>query len=451
MQVKAWVKKGQPGRLYVGGAPGLLLRLTQSKGGRIQTAWVIRFRKNGKDTMRGLGSWPEVSLYQARSEALLLLNSIFDKGEDPAEIAREEKIKRAEEARAEEIKAQKAATVSDLLDEWLKYEEANGHWKNPYKDRIRDEGRLRHHVMDRLGPVPVAEVTPRDVADSIKGIWCTMPATAKKALVLLREFFRWASFIKELRDPNAINPADIRSITPFLPSARLQKKAENHPFLPPEAVPYFFVQLVQEKGAAPRCLEFAILLCLRSTNARGIKWKSVDFAKKTVTFSPEEMKVTSNGQHKVPLSEQALYLLEEVRKIDAADGLASPDDYVFHSRYGRGDEMSNTALNAVIKTMNAQFVSSGGEGWIDPVQTSLQGRPVVAVQHGISRASFETWAHEKGADPRVIALCLHHEVDRKYNGAYDRARNLEDKRKLLQQWADFCYSRVVERAPIVKI
>lgn len=451
LQLRSMVKSGQTGLKAVGGVSGLYLRILRSKTGEPLTTWVLRVRrKDKKVTMRGLGTWPDVSLAEARSRATKALQELDSPENTSERLAQKEEERKQAEVQAM-IDAKAAVKFADLIKEWFDQEEKKGHWKNPLQDRIRDEGRIRIHVLSSLGDKSIMRLTTRDVAEALRPIWCSKPATAKKILVLLREFFRWATLIKELRDPSQINPADVRYVSQYLPSERLQKKAENQPYLPPEVVPDFFADLVRQKGAAPRCLELAIMLCLRSANARGLKWRSVDLEKGLVTFSPNEMKVASNGQHIIPLPSQAAWILSEMRKLDAFDGLAGPDDFVFSSRYGRGGELSNTALNTVIRTMSAASLAQGGAGWLDPEQSSLQGRPVVAVQHGISRASFETWAHEQGADQRLIDLCLHHVVDRRYNGAYDRASNLERKRDLLQSWADFCYSKAKNRPPVCDI
>ena len=99
-------------------------------------------------------------------------------------------------------------------------------------------------------------------------------------------------------------------------------------------------------------------------------------------------------------------------------------------------------MNQLIKRLDKLALSNNKSGWIDEEQTEVRQRRVVAVQHGISRASFETWAKENQINPRVIQLILHHDVDKKLHSAYDRSKDLEGKAKVLQAWGDFCFSKI---------
>jgi len=99
-------------------------------------------------------------------------------------------------------------------------------------------------------------------------------------------------------------------------------------------------------------------------------------------------------------------------------------------------------LNTVIKDLHAIEIKAGREGWIDRKQTKKTGNPVIAVQHAISRATFESWAHSVHADSRAIQLILHHDIDPRLGSAYDRDGSIDDKRILLQRWANFCYSKL---------
>ena len=164
-----------------------------------------------------------------------------------------------------------------------------------------------------------------------------------------------------------------------------------------------------------------------------MKWADLDLKRKLWIIPAEEMKIRANGQHIVPLSRQVLDL------INIQAGMKR-SEYVFSSRTDK--PFSDIAMSQVIKRMHSEEKARGREGWIDREASKAQGREVIAVQHAISRASFETWAQGLRKDSRTIALCLHHDVDTKLNSAYDRDKSIEQKRELLQEWADFCYSKV---------
>lgn len=91
-----------------------------------------------------------------------------------------------------------------------------------------------------------------------------------------------------------------------------------------------------------------------------------------------------------------------------------------------------------MKHLHEKELKAGREGWIDRKRSEEEGRPIIAVPHAIARASFETWAQSLRKDARTISLCLHHTVDARLKSAYDWDASIELKRKLLQEWADFC-------------
>ena len=169
------------------------------------------------------------------------------------------------------------------------------------------------------------------------------------------------------------------------------------------------------------CLEFAILTCSRSANVRQMRWEQFSEDLSLWEIDAEEMKITRNGQHKIPLSEQAKAILVE------AKSRTFDDVWAFPSERKAGYPLSNSTLNQAIRSLHAVEVKSGREGWIDREQSKREKKPVVAVQHGISRATFKTWAEGTRQDSRAVELVLHHEIDPRLRGAYDRSDDMKYK------------------------
>ena len=184
------------------------------------------------------------------------------------------------------------------------------------------------------------------------------------------------------------------------------------------------------------CLEFAILTCVRSNNVRSMRWEQLNKDLTLWEIDAAEMKIDRNGQHKIPLSKQAKAIIEKAKT------LAIDPIYVFPSERVQGKPLSNSALNVVIKDLHAIEVKAGREGWIDRKQTKEEKKPRIAVQHGISRATFKTWAEGSRQDQRAVELILHHDIDPRLKSSYDRAEDIPHKAKVLQNWADFCYSEI---------
>ena len=96
----------------------------------------------------------------------------------------------------------------------------------------------------------------------------------------------------------------------------------------------------------------------------------------------------------------------------------------------------------VIKDLHTLEIKAGREGWIDRKKTKQQKKPCIAVQHGISRATFKTWSESTRQDVKATELILHHDVGGRLKSAYDRDESMKYKKEVLQNWADFCYSLI---------
>ena len=96
--------------------------------------------------------------------------------------------------------------------------------------------------------------------------------------------------------------------------------------------------------------------------------------------------------------------------------------------------------------MHIARLEASGKGWIDPIQSEAEGKPVKVTQHGTARATFKTWTRTgknlKRFDTDAVEMCLAHKVNDKYNGAYDRASLMEERRRVMEAWGEFCFSRM---------
>lgn len=414
----------------VGGAPGLILRVEQSADGGTRAKWVLRRQSKTIRFTMGLGPYPTVSLKQARDMATETLVKV-KAGFNPTEAKKALLLQREEERAQEERNAIERITVGDVYAEFFDWKEQRGDWKQGAKARYREQVRFEKHLLPGLKNVSVAKCTVENVADALRPIWIAKPATCTRLLLNLRGFFLWASSVKKLRPSELINPADTKALSPLLPSQRVRAQAKHFPFLEPEQIPPFFSVLRGIPGDSAQCLLLGILTCSRPANVRFMRWDQIDFEKKIWTIPPEEMKVSGNGQHIVPLSDQAVDIIKKQLAYKR-------NEYVFCG--ARGNPLTDTSMTMLVRRAHEKEKEQGREGWVDRAMSRDEGKDVVAVPHAIARASFETWAQGERKDPRTIALCLHHAPDDKLGGAYDRDASIEHKRKLLQEWADFCFA-----------
>ncbi len=419
------------GEHSVGGEPGLFLRVRKSATGAFLCSWSLR-RQGAGGFRVGLGNYPLVSLKAARDQAHDILLKMKS-GIHPVEERRQQKAEAKAQRAAEKERAASMLTIADVFVEHLDWREGRGEWKHSADVRRREEQRFRKHILPLGGKIVISEATADQIAEVMRPIWIEKRSTADKVLTVLKHLFTWATTVKKIRSQALVNPASKDAIGPLLAAERIRPKRQRMPFLEPDQMPSFMAAVQRVDTVGARALVFSVLTCSRSRNVRLMRWDQVDMKSGIWTIDAVDMKVSANGQHIVPLSRQAMEILKTMESM--REYLGCP--YVFVGRDGRKG-ISEMTMNCVIRALHKEELLEGREGWIDREQSEAAGEPVLAVQHAISRASFETWAQSLRKDKRTIDLCLHHNVDTRLHSSYDRDKSIEQKRKLLQEWADFC-------------
>ncbi len=177
--------------------------------------------------------------------------------------------------------------------------------------------------------------------------------------------------------------------------------------LPYRDAPAFMAQLRDQQGIAARCLELAVLTAARTGEVLGATWSEFELDAATWTVPAERMK--GGELHTVHLSPRA------VDVVKAQIGLHKT--LVFPSPRLDDSPLSNMGMLTLLKRMKMQD------------QTTV---------HGLCRATFSTWANETGAARAdVIEACLAHRETDKIRAAYNRAAFAEERRALLDAWADY--------------
>ena len=173
-------------------------------------------------------------------------------------------------------------------------------------------------------------------------------------------------------------------------------------------------ELRQQEGVAARALEFAILTAARTGEVIGARWDEIDFADRLWTVPAQRMK--AGREHRVPLSEPAFAILEEMQKVRS-------EDFVFPGgKVGR--PISNMAMLMLLRRM----------GHID------------LTTHGF-RSSFRDWAAERTNFPAEVAeMALAHTVSDTVEAAYRRGDLFQKRRQLMDAWASFCSAPIA--APV---
>lgn len=390
-----------PGLHFVGGVAGLALQVTPS-GAR---SWVLRVVVGGKRRDMGLGAYSPFGMTLARArEAALEARDLIRQGVDP--------IQRQQEARSA-LKASmvEALTFKQCAERYIKAHEKG--WRNARHGQ-QWRNTLEQHAYPVLGQLLVRDVKLSHVMQVLEPIWTNTTETAVRVRGRIESVLDWAT-ARGLR--NGENPARWRGhLDKLLPAPTKIKPRNHHPALPINEVGAFMVKLRQAEGMGARALEFTILTAARSGEVRGATWAEIDTAAKVWTVPADRMK--AGKEHRVPLSEAALALLEALPRMAGTE-------LVFPSP--RGKVLSDMTLSAVLRRLD-----------------------VPAVPHGF-RSTFRDWAAERTNYPRDVAeMALAHAIGDKVEAAYRRGDLFEKRARMMADWAAFL-ARVQTSANVIDL
>ena len=408
----------------LGGIQGLCLRIRGA-----HRAYILRYSFDGKRREITLGSFATITIKTARDKANEY-RVMIENGQDPIDFLHQQAMTRQHEQRTRELSE---LTFKAAVERYELYQDKLNAWTSE-KEKSLFLGRLGNHILPKIGKMPLNEVHAKDIAEVLLPHWTEHPALAKKLRQIIRQIYSWAK-AKELFIGD--NPVDNQVLQHLLP--RCPKIIRHHAMLAVNDVPRFMRRLHECPSISAKCLEFAILTATRSANARYARWSEIDFDKRLWVIPAEKMKVKTSD-HIIPLSKQAINLLQNLRKHQLTD-------YVFTSPVGNSF-LSDGSLKTVIKRIHMEALTKGEKGFVDPKMTNRMGYPAVATPHGIARASFRTWAQddELGNDERyserIAELCLHHMTKDTYKGAYNRGEMMKSRTEMMQGWADFCLGEI---------
>lgn len=362
------------GRFGDGG--GLYLQVTPPNG----KSWVLRTKIHGKTKYVGMGSAYLVSLAEARIEAARL-RKIARSGGDPLAERKVEVITFEQAARR---------VHTSMLPSW-KSDKAAANWL----------ASLENHVFPVIGDRPIQTLTSQDLLTVLAPIWHQIPETARRIKQRMEVVFDWAKASGLYKNENPVT--SVTSASLGAQTDRVKPMAA----MPWSDVPGFMINLAQLEAVTARALAFSTLCGSRAGEVRGARWSEIDLETQIWTIPPHRMKGVSGKEHehRVPLSSQAMEVLESVRELGG--------ELVFPA--AKGGELSDAAIRALLKRMGHSNIT----------------------QHGF-RTSFRTWIQDNTATPHEIAeRCLAHKFGNKVSRAYARSDMLEERRPVMQSWANF--------------
>ncbi|EMH9441556.1 integrase [Proteus mirabilis] len=368
--------------LYDGDGLELLVKSNGSK------LWSFRYIRplTKKRAKKSLGSYPAVSLADARSYRLEA-RTLLAKQIDPQDHHKEQ-VRNSLEA--------KTNTFQLVAERW---------WEVKKSTVTEDYGNdiwrsLERDVFPTIGDISVTDIKAHILVQAIQ------PVQARGALETVR---RLCQRINEV-----MIYAQNTGIIDAVPSINIGKafekpKKKNMPSIPPDQLPKLMQTMRTANIILPtRCLFMWQLLTIsRPAEAAEARWDEINFETKEWKIPAARMKM--NREHTVPLSDAALAILELMKP------LSGNREFIFPSRIKPTQPMNSQTVNAALK--RAGF---GG----------------ILVSHGL-RSIASTALNEQGFPPDVIEAALAHVDKNEVRRAYNRSDYLEQRRLMMQWWADF--------------
>jgi integrase len=347
--------------------------------------WRLKYRFAGRERVLAFGTYPGVSIKEARLRRDAAKALLRD-GRDPG--AEKQASKRAAKIAA-------ANTFGAVAKEW--HGKAKNTWDPRHAERVWAS--VENNLLPDLGPRPIAAIDAPELLAVLRKIESRgAHETRMRAQQRAGAVFRYAVATgRATRDPSA----DLRG-------AFTAPKVTHYAAISQKELPEL-LQKVDAYDGEPitrLALKFLLLTFVRTGELRGATWPEIDTDAAEWRIPAERMKMRE--PHVVPLSTQALEVLEELR------ALSSEGTFLFPHRSRANRTMSeNTLLYA--------FYRIGYE-------SRMTG-------HGV-RAIASTILNETGFPPDLIERQLAHVERNKTRAAYNRSSYLPDRRKMMQAWAD---------------
>lgn len=373
------------------------LWLKVSHGGT--KSWIFRYNRNKRRRHMGLGSYPDVTLAEARDLAYEQ-RKLLSKFLDPIE----------ERNKLKDAAYKVTPTFREVMKDYITSKQAG--WTDKHKKQF--ENTLTSHAVGLMN-IPIDDISTDDVCRVLKPIWETKNETASRVRGRIEMVLDYAT-VSEVRKGE--NPARWKGHLSHI----LPKRSDVSPIQHMKAIPYsdmseFMTSLRKGDSISRKCLEFTILTACRVGSVAGARWDEIEDGIWTI---PAERMKGYTGEFKVPLSKRALQLLKELPRVDD-----SP--YLFPG-IRKGHINVESPRKLLQKDMGYESVTV----------------------HGF-RSTFRDWAAEMtNYQNHICEMALAHTIGSGVEAAYRRGELLAKRSKLMEDWSKFLESKPAKVTPIGK-
>ncbi|MFZ3432760.1 integrase domain-containing protein [Vibrio harveyi] len=349
--------------------------------------WILNYKRptTGKRANFSLGSYPHLSLANARKSALEA-KELIAQGIDPKEHR---------DQKQQESKALTEQTFFNIASEWFELKK-HTITENYAEDIWRS---FERHIYPKLGNTPISHITAPMVIEVLR------PIEVKGSLETVKRLAQRSNEVMNY----AVNCGLVHA-NPLtgIKAAFKKPKKENMAALQPNELLELMTAIAKANiKRTTRCLiEWQLHTMTRPSEASGAKWEEINWNSKMWIIPEERMK--KRKEHRIPLAEHTLALLEYMKPI------SGHREFIFPSDRDPKRPCNSQTANMALKRMG------------------FAGR---LVSHGL-RSLASTTLNEQGFEPDLIESALAHVDDNQVRGAYNRTDYLERRRPMMAWWSE---------------
>jgi integrase len=383
MKCKNIKPSGKPVKISDSG--GLYLEVTP-KGSKY---WRLKYRFGGKEKKLAIGVYPTISLQDAREKRDDAKKKLAN-GIDPSA---------AKQALKRQLVLKTENTFERVAKEW--FEHQKDVWSENHRGTVWR--RLENEIFPCLGRCPLEDINPPQILELIRKIEARgANEVARRVQQLCGQVFRFAVMTGRLTgDPTSSLK---RILKPY--------QKGHYAALDSKDLPQFLNSLYKNEARlfplTKMAVELLMLTFVRTSELIKAKWEEIDLEEAVWVIPAERMKMRRD--HIVPLSKQSVGLLKEISMFSGRSR------YVFPARTGLGKHMSNNTILVALGRMGYKGKTTG---------------------HGFRALAMSTIKEKLNYRHEVIDRQLAHAHRNSVDAAYDRAQFLDERKKMMQEWADY--------------
>ncbi len=352
-------------------------------------SFIFRYMKDGKRRDIGVGSAQKVSVAQAKAIAAKYRTEIAA-GRDP----------KPQKTKTEEKKVRAFREVA--ADAWENTKEVR-QWKNE-RQAVRWWRILADYGLPILGDKPINQIGRQDIIDVLSAIWFEKNPTANTLRSILERVFACAIFNGEYTNANpAVYKGNLDIVLP--PTTKIHK-LEHRAAIGLDQMKQVMIGLIEDHSVISLAVAVIMLTALRQGEVTKARWTEIDLNEKVFSVPPERRKVARDYPHRVPITKQ----LEVIFKFLE---LKKTNEFVFWSRQRKGKAIKPASTLVMLQRLVGTNVTIHG-----------------------CRSTFRVWAEETGQNTTAAEYQMMHENPSAVVRAYQRSDLLEQRRELMQRWAD---------------